>query len=190
MRAFTSNLCSVLGVFICILAEINSLSPSFQLRFVLFFFTEIYRIIRQVNYIRVAKIVRHVRKWANKTNPTVLAFWKKEMGFFFFREKSWYPSDKSTIEMLMDVAALFLGALVFPMKPIHPSIDGGRNYRLSLIRCARCQVSKRWKVPRHRPPPIPIIFLSSSSALLLRKCWIYNTVATSFFSAKYSNVQI
>jgi hypothetical protein len=26
--------------------------------------------------------------------------------------------------------------------------------------------------------------------LLLRKCWIYNTVATSFFSAKYSNVQI
>ena len=130
------------------------------------------------------------KKWANKTNPTVLAFWKKEMGFFFFREKSWYPSDKSTIEMLMDVAALFLGALVFPMKPIHPSIDGGRNYRLSLIRCARCQVSKRWKVPRHRPPPIPIIFLSSSSALLLRKCWIYNTVATSFFSAKYSNVQI
>ncbi len=38
-------------------------------------------------------------------------------------KKSWYLSDKSTIEMLMDVAALFGGALVVvsPMKT-HPSI--------------------------------------------------------------------
>ena len=45
------------------------------------------------------------------------------------------------------------GGSCFPNET-HPSIHplGGRNYRLSLIRCARCQVSKRWKVPGHRPP--------------------------------------
>jgi hypothetical protein len=49
------------------------------------------------------------------------------------------------------------------------------------------------KVEGATPPPTTnphYISSSSSSFLLLRKCWIYNTVATSFFSAKYSNVQI
>jgi hypothetical protein len=83
-------------------------------------------------------------------------------------KKSWYPSDKSTIEMLMDVGS----CCCFPNEnsSIHPSSGG---YRLSLIRCARCPGVK--KVPRHRPPPpppkIPHFF----------QRWIYNTVATSFF---------
>ena len=60
-------------------------------------------------------------KMGEQNKPDRFSLFKKRNGIFFLWEKSWYPSDKSTIEMLMDVAAL-LGALVFPMKPIHPSI--------------------------------------------------------------------
>jgi hypothetical protein len=122
--------------------QINSLSPSFQLRFFFFsFFSQRFIGSSGSEWASRQKIEKTVRHVGTKTNRP--HFEPQEKNGL---KKSWYPSDKSTIEMLMDVGS----CCCFPNEnsSIHPSSGG---YRLSLIRCARCPGVK--KVPRHRPPP-------------------------------------